>query len=99
MRADGQLLCQFAATEDFYSGSPTISQARFAQDIEIDARAFIKLVQSFQIDREITNSVADIIEPALGNAADERHLAALEADPDGTARAGCLPFAAAPAGL
>jgi hypothetical protein len=43
--------------------------------------------------------MASIVESALGNAPDQRHLAAFEADTNGAARPCRLAFAAAPAGL
>jgi hypothetical protein len=43
--------------------------------------------------------MASIVESALGNAPDQGHLAAFEADANGTARPGRLAFAAPPAGL
>ena len=43
--------------------------------------------------------MAGVVEAALGNAADQRHLAAFKADADRTAGTGGLAFAAAPAGF
>jgi acetaldehyde dehydrogenase (acetylating) len=44
-------------------------------------------------------AVVNIVKAALGNAADKRHLAALEPGADGTARAGRLALATTTAGF
>jgi hypothetical protein len=43
--------------------------------------------------------MAGVVETALGNAADERHLAALESDADGAAGTGRLALATAAGGF
>src|SRR5207245_6771065 len=69
------------------------------QRFDIDARALVEPVQRLQIHRHVARGVTRIIETALGEAADERHLAAFEADADRAAGAGRLPLAAATGGF
>jgi len=90
---------QFAVTENFDSIGGTVSKTDSAQRCFIHARALLKLIQFADIDRDKLISKADIVESAFGNAPDERHLAAFEADANGTARTRRLAFAAAPAGF
>ena len=99
MRADCQFFRQIPVAEDLDSGGASVGEARLAHSIEIDPRPFIKLIQGFHIYREIADGVAGVVEAALRDAADEGHLAALESDANGTARAGGLAFATATAGF
>ena|ERR1051325_2536754 len=99
MGADGELARQFAITENLDAAGRPIGEARTAKGSFIDARAIIELIEVLQIDGNIAGSMAGVIETAFGNTPNERHLPALEADANGTARARCLAFTAAAAGL
>jgi hypothetical protein len=99
VRAHGQLLSKFTVTQDFDPVTAAISQAGFPQGRGIDPRAVIEAVQRFQVHRDITGAMAGIVETSFWNTSDEWHLTAFEADPDGTAGAGGLAFAATAAGL
>src|SRR5204863_6951375 len=99
MGANGQFAGQFARAENLYSRSLAIGQSGLAERFEIDARAVLESIKRFEIDGDIPDGVPRVVEPALGNAADQRHLGALEADANGTARTGRLPFAAAARGF
>ena len=57
------------------------------------------MVQHLQVHRDITDRMPRIIESALWNAADKRHLATLESDADGTARTSRLALTSATAGF
>src|SRR5437762_13822306 len=99
MRANSQFASQFAITQNFNPTVATIGQAGRAQRLFIDARAFFETIKMFQIDRNVARGVPRIIKPTLGNAADQRHLPAFEADSNRAARARGLAFATAPAGF
>src|SRR4051812_37868358 len=94
MGCDAELLTQLAVTQDFYTVI-TVSKPCLAQHLRIDTGAVIEAVQRFEVHRNVTRRVAGIVKAALGDASDERHLSALEADANGTAGAGCLPLATA----
>jgi hypothetical protein len=99
MSAHGQLARQFAITQNFDSTGGTIGKARAAECRFIYACAIVELIQRIQIHRDVTGRVTRIIETALGDAANERHLSAFKANSNRTAGARRLPFAAAPTGL
>ena len=99
MSSDRELAGQIAIAEDLDPVAATIGQTRSTQRGFIDARAIIKAIQRLEVHRQITRAVTCIVESALGDAANERHLTAFEADADRAARAGGLAFAAASAGF
>jgi len=99
MRFDGQFAGQFAIAQNLDALYPSLGQARSAQSGLIHGSAFVEIVQRLQINRDVANGEARIVEAALGNAADQWHLAALKSDANGTARTGRLAFAAPSAGL
>src|SRR4051812_42750563 len=76
-----------------------IRQSERTQGDFIDARAVFKTVQRVEIDHDVTRAVANVVETALGNAADQRHLAAFEPGTDRRTGARALAFAAATAGF
>jgi len=99
MRGNVQFSRQLAVTENLVAFAAAIGKAGFAQRRFIDASAVIKLVQVLNIDRQITSGMARVVEAALGNAADERHLPTLEANADRAAGSRGLAFAASAAGF
>src|SRR5881398_1631576 len=99
MSADGQLTGQVTVAEDLDFFDGTVGETSIAKGTFVHARAVIKLVKRFEIHGDVASCVASVVEAALGDAADERHLAAFEADADGTARARGLAFATATAGF
>jgi hypothetical protein len=99
MGAHRQFLGQVPVSEDFDAIGWPIGQAGFAEGFDVDARSLIELIERFQIDRDIAGGVAGIVKAALGDAADKRHLPALETDADRASRASRLAFATATAGL
>jgi len=99
MSADGELFGKLAVAQDLYIIAVTAGQTGSAHRLFIDPGTLLEAIEGFQVDGQITNSVAGIIEAALGDAADQRHLAAFEANADGTAGASRLAFAAATAGF
>src|SRR5258708_36572263 len=76
-----------------------IGQAALAQCILVNARTFVELIERFQVHRQIARAVAFIIEPAFGNAPNQRHLAAFEPNSNRAARSRGLAFATASASL
>src|SRR5689334_3843494 len=99
MCADGQLAGEFAVTQDFDAAGRTIGQASAPQRGFIDPCSVIKLIEGFKVHRDVTDCMARIVETALGNTANERHLTAFKADSNRTAGAGGLSFAATAARL
>src|SRR6266850_2269679 len=99
MSADGQLSGQVAIAENLDFLNRTVGETSIAKGAFVHARAVIKLVKRFEIDGDVASRVAGIIEAALRDSADERHLAAFEADANGAARARGLAFATATAGF
>src|SRR2546430_8302867 len=99
MSADGQLSSQVAVAENLDFLNRTIGETSIAKGAFIHARAVIKLVKRFGIAGNVASRVAGVVEAALGDSADERHLAAFEADANGAARARGLGFATATAGF
>src|SRR6185312_11104858 len=95
MRADGKLLGHITITEDLDAGAFAVGQANAAQRIEIHARAIFKNVQRFDVYGNVNRGVARVVETALRNAANERHLATLETDADRAAGPGRLALATA----
>src|ERR1051325_1914038 len=99
VRHNRQLLRQLAAAENLDAIGLAVGQADRAQRRLIDARAILKTVQRVEVDGDIRHGEAGVVEPALRDAAGQRHLAAFEADADRTARARGLALAAAAGGL
>src|SRR5882757_9269706 len=97
--ADREFAREVAIPENLDSRHRTIGQTRAAQGRFVHSSAIVEAVQGFEINGHVKGGVPGIVEPALGNTADERHLAAFEADADRTTGAGSLALATASAGL
>src|SRR6185369_12531468 len=99
VRDDRQFARQIARPQNLDAGAPAIGQPGLAQHALVNARSIFELVQALQVYWQVTDGMAGIVEAPLGNAPDQRHLAAFEPDPDRTARSRRLAFATASAGL
>lgn len=99
MGGDREFFCQFTGAENFDAIARPVGEAGSTEGGFINARAFIEAVEIFEIDGQIPGAMTGVIEPALGDAADERHLAAFETNSDGAARASRLALATAAAGF
>ena len=99
MCADSQLAGEFAITEDFHAAGRPIGQAGTAQSGLIDSCPVFKLIEGIEVHGDVASRMTRVIESALGNTANERHLSAFKADSNRTAGAGGLAFTAAAAGL
>src|SRR5208282_2179253 len=99
VRVHRELFAQLAVAENFDAAGAAIGQARRAQCRFVHARAVVKPVQVADVHAEIARGKPGVVEPALGDAADERHLAAFETDADRTARTGGLALAATTTGF
>lgn len=93
----GEFLLQVTLAEDLDSSSATVGQTESFNSIRVHLCAIFELIQRIEVDREVTNRMPRVIEAALGNTANEGHLAAFKSNADGTARAGGLAFATAAA--
>lgn len=99
MRAHRQLARQFTVTQNFHAAGRAVGESSSAQSGFIHSRTIFELIESIEIHRNITRRMTCVIEAALGNTANQRHLSAFKPDSNRTAGAGRLSFAAAPAGL
>ncbi len=99
MDFDGKLALQFAVSQNFNSLFPPIRDAGITQRRFIDGGTVFEIVERFQVDRDVANRETLVVETALGNAANQRHLAAFKSDADRTAGAGGLAFSTATAGF
>ena len=99
MRAHRQFFCQFTRAQYLDLVATAIGQADRPQGRFVHPRTIVKGIQAFDVDGDIRGRVTGIVETALGDAADQRHLAAFKTDADGTAGAGRLAFATASAGF
>ena len=99
MGADGKLASQVAVTKDLDFFDRAIGKTGVTKSTFVHARAVIELIEGVEIDGDVAGGMASIVEAALGNAADKRHLAAFESDTDRAAGAGGLAFATAAAGF
>src|SRR5262249_60619934 len=97
--ADGQFASQFPVAQNLDAIGPPIGQTGLAQHLDVHAGSILELVERLDIHRQVVSTVASVVETSFRNAPDQRHLTALEADADRTARTGRLPFPTAPAGL
>ena len=88
----------FATLAAFFEPSDLLNTS-FTPANSRTARTVFKLVQRFNAHRDIAGRKTRIVEAALGNPANQRHLAAFKADADRAAGAGGLAFAAPAAGL
>ena len=99
MGADSEFTGKFAVTKNFDPVGPAICKPGIAEDLFVHARAFVKAIQSFEVDGQITRGVAGVVEAALGNAANERHLPAFETNTDRTAGTRALALSTAAGSL
>ena len=99
MGANGQLSCQFTVAENLDASALCHWPGQRCAERLIHARAVFELIQRFQIHRDVTRGMARVVETALGDAANERHLTTFETDADRAAGAGGLAFATATAGF
>src|SRR5207245_4088512 len=83
--ADDQLFLQLAVTEDLDAVRAPIRQAEGAQCPLIHARAVLEPVQRFNAHRDVAGGKARVVEAALGNPENQRHLTAFKNDEDGAA--------------
>jgi hypothetical protein len=97
--ADRKLAGQLTFTEDFDKIDATVGQTDGRQRSRIHLRAVFKLVEVTEVDRMKDGGVADVVKPALGDAANERHLTAFKTDADGAAGPCSLAFATTTAGF
>jgi len=99
MSRDSQFLGQFTIPQNFDSVRPTISKADRPQSRFINSRAIIKTIERLKIHGQVTGAVARVVKSSFWNSPDQRHLAAFETNPDGTARTRGLALATASAGF
>jgi hypothetical protein len=87
---------QFAGAQDF-DAEGAIGQTGAAKRALVHAGTVFKLIEFVKVYHQVAHFMARIIETALGNTADQRHLAAFETYANRTSGTGCLPLATASA--
>ena len=90
---------QFARAQNLDALAGSVGQADAAQRGFVHRRAVVKFVERFQIHWNVTDGESLVVKSALGDAADQRHLAAFKSDANGTAGTGRLAFATATTGF
>ena len=80
-------------------GQASLQPEAIVQGAFLNSSAIVEGIQRLDIDRQIARAETDIVEAPLGNTADERHLAALESNANGTAGTCGLAFTAATGGF
>ena len=95
---DDQLLLEAAVAEDLYTVLALREDTLLQQIANIDGGAVLKFIQSGDID-DLQGLGKDVVEAALGDTADQRHLAALKAHADAAAGAGLLALVTLAGGL
>ena len=96
---DGKFLLQRSAAKDFHSMERLADQSGLQQRGFIHRRAVREVIQIAEVHHCVLRPEYGIVEPALRNAPNERHLAALEAETNAAAAAGLLSFVTLAAGL
>src|SRR5690242_3679413 len=93
MRAHRKFLRHVAGAEHLDTVSLPVGQANAAQCVDVHSRAVFKNIERLDIHRDVNRAVPRVVETALRDAANERHLAAFETDTNGAARTSRLAFA------
>ena len=96
---EGELFGDLAGAEDLDAIPCTVDEADLAQDRFIDDIGNGEFFEIDEVDRSVGNLEGGVVKAALGNAADEGHLTALEAKANAAAGAGFLTFVALAAGF
>jgi len=91
--SNAELLLQLAIPKDF-DPNIAVGEPSLPQSLDVYAGAVIEPIQGFKVHGNIASRVAGVVETALRNTPNERHLSAFETDADGTAGPGCLAFTA-----
>src|ERR1035437_4663570 len=99
MDAYGEFPAQFALAEDFDARPAAVGKPGGPQRWFVHPRAVVEMIEVAHVHGNVTRGVARVVEAALRNAADQRHLAAFKADAYRTARTRGLAFPAAAAGF
>jgi hypothetical protein len=99
IRTNDQLPRQFSIAQNLYAVTIAIDKPALPQPRLIHPRPIVKGVQGPNVHGQISRGKARIVKSALGNPADERHLAAFKANTNGTAGARGLTFATTAGGF
>ena len=98
-RDDRQLLLQLAAAENLDRVVRAADHAGCEQGLLVHGGAVVEGIERVEIHDRKARLELRVVEAALGHAADERHLAAFEAEADAAAGTGLLAFVAFARGL
>ena len=99
MDFERKLLGDFSATENLHAVPIAVDQAAFTQGLLINDAGDGKFFQVPKIDRRVGDLEGGVVETALGDASNERHLTTLETETDAAAGAGFLALVAFAAGF
>src|SRR4030095_17204368 len=90
---------QIAVPEDFDPGKMTPNKIRFAQKLFVYDCAGLKRIEVTHVHNSIILVKSRVVESALRQSSNQRHLSAFEARPYASARACLLAFVPLPAGF
>src|SRR5207244_11340692 len=94
-----QPVFQLAFAENFYPCEMTADEIRLAQQLFVYNRASFKCIQIAHIHNRVTFVKCSIVESALWQTPNQRHLPAFESKPDTSARTRLLALGPLPAGF
>jgi|SRR6516225_801195 len=89
---DNQALVQFTSSEDFHAVASAIDQTLLAQELLRHARSGIEFFKIPDVNERKRNLECGVVETALGQSPDQRHLTALEPKSDAATRTRLLPL-------
>lgn len=99
MCGNGKLFGQFAVTEDLDSVDRAANETCGAQSGFIDARSGFEVLEIGNVHDGVLDLEVGVVETALRNTTDKRHLTAFESEADAAARTRLLTFVAFAGGL
>src|SRR5579862_1389716 len=92
VRGDGKALGDFAVAENLDAVEASANEVLLAKTLFIHRGALVELGERAEIHQRVARLERGIVEAALGQAADEGHLAAFEPEADAAAGTGFLAF-------
>ena len=92
-------MLQFAVTKDFYSREMSADELRLTQQLFVYHASGFKRIEGFEVHNRITLVKGRIVESALRQSSNQRHLTAFEPQSNAPTRARLLPFMTLAAGL
>src|SRR6266699_2000149 len=79
-------MLQLPVAKDFYPGKMATDEVRFAQQLFVHSCPGLKSIKILKVHDRVVLMKGGIVEPALWQSPDQRHLPAFESEPDAAAR-------------